>query len=87
MDLITSIGMAGATLTTLAFVPQVIKSYKTKHTHDLSLGWMGCLIAGFLLWLVYGWIIGDLPLILANILSLLLVLSLLAMKLKWGMER
>ena len=87
MELVTFLGLAGATLTTFAFVPQVIQSYRTRHTKDLSLGWLLCLLAGFLLWLAYGAIINDIPLILANTFSLLLVLSLLVMKFKWGMGK
>ena len=85
MDAVTFIGLAGATLTTFAFVPQVVRSYTTKHTIDLSLPWICCLIAGFIFWLAYGILISDIPLILANTVSLVLVLALLAMKLKWGM--
>ena len=81
------LGLSGAFLTTAAFAPQVIKSWTTKKTHDLSLGWMVCLITGFLLWLAYGWLIKDIPLLLANVFSLVLVLSLLWMKLKWGMGK
>ena len=87
MDIIPIIGLGGAALTTIAFIPQVMRSYTTRQTRDLSLGWMGCLIAGFILWLIYGSAIHDLPLILANILSLILVLSLLVMKIKWGMGK
>ncbi len=87
MDITTLIGLGGAALTTLAFVPQVIRSYRTKRTKDLSLGWIFCLITGFIFWLTYGWLIRDLPLILANAFSFLLVLSLLIMKFKWGMDK
>jgi len=87
MEIITLIGLGGAFLTTVAFVPQVIKSFTTKHTEDLSLGWICCLILGITLWLIYGAIIMDIPLIFANTFSFLLALSLLIMKLKWGMGK
>jgi len=86
MDIASMLGFGGAFLTTAAFVPQVIKSAKTRQTHDLSLGWIACLIGGFVLWLSYGFLIHDMPLMLANTISLLLVLCLLWMKLKWGMS-
>ncbi len=87
MEIASALGFIGALLTTAAFIPQVHQSWTTKKTHDLSLGWIVCLIGGFSSWLAYGWLIKDMPLIFANTFSLVLVVSLLWMKLKWGMGK
>ena len=83
MDGITWIGLAGGTLTTLAFVPQVLKTWRTRQTRDISLGMWLALCAGILLWLVYGALLGDLPLVAANTVTLVLAGSVLLMKLRY----
>ena len=60
------IGLAAAGCTTLSFLPQAIKTIKTKQTEDLSLGMYSFFTLGVSLWLTYGIIIKDLPVILAN---------------------
>jgi MtN3 and saliva related transmembrane protein len=87
MDSVSLLGFSGAVLTTVALVPQVLRSLRTKKTRDISLGWILSLTGGFSCWLVYGWLIDDAPLILANAASLLLIISLFWMKLKWGMSK
>jgi MtN3 and saliva related transmembrane protein len=84
MELITILGLFAAFLTTVASIPQVIKTWKTKHAKDLSLSWLILFASGLFFWLVYGILIGDLPLIFANSISLLLALSLLVMKRRFG---
>ncbi|MBI5120644.1 MAG: SemiSWEET transporter [Rhodospirillales bacterium] len=76
------IGMAGGTLTTLSFVPQVIKTWKSRRTRDISLSMFLAFTLGVLLWLVYGLMIGAWPVILANLLTLLLAGIILYLKLK-----
>jgi len=77
------IGFAAAVLTTVAFVPQVLHTWKTRHAGGISLG-MLCLFAlGVALWLSYGIILGAWPVILANAVTLALALFLLAMKLRF----
>ena len=56
--------------TTVAFVPQVVKTVRTGSTHDISLGMFLILVAGVTAWLIYGALISDLPLILANAVTL-----------------
>ncbi|MFN4281094.1 MAG: SemiSWEET transporter [Alphaproteobacteria bacterium] len=73
MTFATFIGLAAACLTTVAFAPQVLKAWRSRSTRDLSLGMYLVLASGIVLWLVYGLMIGDLPLILANAVTLLLV--------------
>ena len=82
-SLIPMLGFTAGTLTTLAFVPQVIKSWKSKSTQDVSLAMFLVLCTGILLWLTYGFLINDTPLIVANGFSLLLTGSILIMKLRF----
>ena len=67
------IGLIAAVCTTLAFIPQVIKVWKTKQTMDLSLRMYSIMFIGILLWLVYGVRIESLSIILANVVTSILV--------------
>ena len=78
------VGLSAAFCTTAAFVPQVVKVWRTHSTKDISLGMFLVLIFGILLWLVYGFAIADIPLILANIITLSLAGTILYFKLKYG---
>jgi len=80
----TAIGMLAAVLTTLAFVPQVVKTWRSHSTHDISLGTFTLLVVGIAAWLVYGALIGDMPLILANGVTLLLAGTILVLKIRNG---
>jgi MtN3 and saliva related transmembrane protein len=83
-DLITIIGFAAAALTTVAFIPQVLKVWRTRSAADISLG-MYCLFTlGVALWLVYGILIYSWPIILANLVTMILAGTMLAMKIKFG---
>ncbi|MDX1629826.1 MAG: SemiSWEET transporter [Fulvivirga sp.] len=85
MEIITtSIGLTAAFLTTIAFLPQVIKTWKTRSAKDLSLGMFSLFTTGIFLWLVYGLLVNDLPIILANIFTLTLSGIILFFKLKYG---
>jgi MtN3 and saliva related transmembrane protein len=75
-------GLVAALLTTLAFLPQVIQTWRSRSTADLNLGMLLALSSGVALWLVYGLGTGQLPVILANGVTLLLVIVLLGMKLR-----
>ena len=67
------IGLIAAVCTTFAFIPQVIKVWKTKQTMDLSLRMYSIMFIGILLWLVYGVRIESLSIILANVVTAILV--------------
>ena len=67
------IGLIAAVCTTFAFVPQVIKVWKTKQTKDLSLRMYSIMFLGILLWLVYGILIDSLSIKLANLVTATLV--------------
>ncbi len=75
MNPVTLLGLVAGTLTTFAFVPQVIKTWKTKSSGDLSVVTMGLICTGVLLWLIYGLLVGDVPIIAANAVTFVLVVS------------
>ncbi len=81
---ITAIGLVAASLTTIAFLPQAIKTWRSKSAKDLSLGMFGIFTTGVLLWLIYGLLVNDLPIILANTFTLLLSSFILFFKIKHG---
>ena len=80
----TYVGFAAAALTTISHAPQIFKSLKTKKTGDVSLLMYVVLVAGVFTWLVYGFLIGDFPLIVANVITFGLTFSTLVLKLKYG---
>lgn len=84
MNAITMIGILAGALTTVAFVPQVIKSWRTRHTRDISLGMFSVLCLGLALWLTYGLLVHDVPIILANAVTFALATSILALKIRHG---
>ena len=81
--MITTIGLLAAILTTFGGVPQVIQVYRTKKTEGLSLLTIFIFFIGVCLWLAYGIMLNDTPLILANSFSLFIQGSLLYLKLKY----
>ncbi len=83
MDLFTIIGLIAAICTTLSFAPQAIRTLKTQRTKDLSLAMYLILTIGVFLWLVYGLLVKDLPLIIANAITLLFTYSILLLKIKY----
>jgi len=79
----TLIGLIAGLLTSVAALPQVIKTWRSRHARDLSI-WQPLLLSvGVALWLIYGMLIGDTPLILANITPLVCNLLLTAMKIRF----
>ncbi len=81
------IGYVAAVLTTTAFVPQVLHTWRTRSVDDVSLGMYLAFTTGIGLWLVYGVLDNAWPLILANSLTFALALSILAMKIRYGSRR
>ena len=78
------IGYLAAALTTLSFIPQVVQVWRTKHTKDISLGMYSVFTAGIVVWLIYGLLLGSVPIIIANCITIVLAGSVLIMKLKYG---
>ena len=81
--MITLLGLIAATLTTASFLPQAIKTIKTRHTKDLSLGMYVLLTTGASLWLIYGILIKDLPIVLANGITLIFIITILILIIKY----
>ncbi len=83
MDTIVIVGYIAGALTTLSFVPQVIKAWKMRETRDLSLAMLVLFGIGILLWTLYGVWVGSLPIIAANVITFVLILVLLCMKFRY----
>jgi MtN3 and saliva related transmembrane protein len=81
MDIIG--GLAGL-LTTMAFVPQVIKVVRSRSTGDLSFAMFLIFTLGVFLWLLYGFCMGSIPIILANLATFLLSITILFYKVRYG---
>jgi len=77
---VTMLGFAAATLTTISFVPQVHKAWRTRRCDDLSWTMLLTFAAGVFLWLIYGLVLRAAPIIAANACTLALVLLIVAMK-------
>ena len=77
------IGLAAGGLTTVAFLPQVIRCWRTKSTRDISLTMFLVLVSGIILWLAYGFMTADAPLIAANAVTLALAGAILFFKLRY----
>jgi MtN3 and saliva related transmembrane protein len=77
------IGYAAASLTTASFVPQAWLTFKTRDVRGISLGMYSAFTLGIALWLVYGWLIEAWPVVIANVITLILAASILAMRLKF----
>ena len=77
------LGLLAGALTTGSAFPQLIKSYKTKSTADLSIWFLIALLSGVTLWILYGVAVSDLPLVIANSVSFLPLSCTLYLKIKW----
>lgn len=77
------LGLVAGACTTIAFLPQVLKTWKSRSAKDLSLSMFSIFSLGVALWLVYGFMVQDIPVIAANLVTLLLASTLLVFKLKY----
>ncbi len=77
-------GYVAATLTTLAFVPQAVKTIRSRDTRSISLGMYVVFTIGIGFWLLYGIALHSMPMILSNTVTFLLSGTILALKLKHG---
>lgn len=82
MNAIDWIGTIAGTFTTIAFVPQVVKAWVSRSTRDISLWTFLLFSSGVLLWLIYGILLGAMPVIVANGITLLLSMSILLLKIR-----
>jgi MtN3 and saliva related transmembrane protein len=76
------LGFAAGFLTTISFVPQVARAYTTRSADDLSWAWLVVFETGVGLWLAYGLLLHDWPMILSNSITLVLCTALIALKLR-----
>jgi len=83
MDMITIIGFLAGGLTTASFLPQVVKTARSRSARDLSGSMLLVFFFGLGLWTVYGVQVGSAPIIAANVISMGLVGAILGMKVKF----
>ncbi|MEP0827156.1 MAG: SemiSWEET transporter [bacterium] len=83
MDAISLLGYLAGTLTTLSFLPQLLKVIKTRSTKDISLLMFIVITIGIFLWLIYGLLIASPPIIIANLVTLAIASMILYFKLKY----
>lgn len=81
MDYIKLLGLAAGTITSVTFLPQVIRIYKTKSAKDISSSMLGLLIIGVTMWLIYGIIVNDIAIMYTN--GMVLALSLVMVYFKF----
>jgi MtN3 and saliva related transmembrane protein len=83
MTIATVIGFAAGTLTTVSFVPQVLQTFRSKRCDDLSWGMLLAFTSGVCLWFVYGVFLRSAPIMLANLVTLALLIWLVVMKIRY----
>jgi MtN3 and saliva related transmembrane protein len=83
MNTIQLLGLAAGGCTTIAFLPQVLKTWKDRSAKGLSLSMFSIFCVGVALWLVYGFMVNDIPVIAANAITLMLASTLLFFKLRF----
>jgi len=84
MESLEILGMAAGCCTTISFLPQVVRTWKTKSVDDISLRMYLLFCLGLSLWLVYGILLGSFSIIFANVATLLLAIPVLVMKIFFG---
>jgi MtN3 and saliva related transmembrane protein len=80
---INVLGLIAGTLTTIAFLPQLLKTWKSKSAQDVSLVMMITFSVGIFLWIIYGFAIGAMPIIVCNAVTLVLALMILVLKIRY----
>ena len=83
MNSVQILGLIAGSLTTISFLPQVIKTWRERSAKGLSLGMFLIFCTGVFLWFIYGVIIKDIPVIMANLVTLMLASTLLFFKLRF----
>ncbi|MGL4243404.1 MAG: SemiSWEET family sugar transporter [Beijerinckiaceae bacterium] len=81
---VESVGTVAAVLTTTAFLPQAVRTIRSRQTRDISLWTQAMLFVGNNLWLFYGVLLGSWPLIIGNVVGFFLVGTILVMKIRHG---
>jgi len=83
MYYVTVLGLTAAVLSTISFFPQLLKTWKTKSARDISMGMFSIFCAGVFLWLFYGILINNLPVIIANLFTFIQAFIILLLKNKY----
>lgn len=83
MDTVIYLGLIAGMLTSTGFIPQIIKGYQSKRMSDVSLTMPIIVGCGMSLWLIYGIIIEDIPVMVANTIGTILLCTIVAMKLRY----
>lgn len=83
MELSTALGFVAAALTTIAFLPQAIRTIRTRHTRDLSLSMYVTFTTGVFFWLLYGLLTSDPPIVAANATTFIFSFTILLLKIKY----
>jgi MtN3 and saliva related transmembrane protein len=83
MSTTTMLGYFAGFLTTISFLPQLVKTWRTRSASDLSLGMFSVFSVGVICWLVYGFLLQEMPMIFWNAVTLILALIIVIMKLKF----
>ena len=83
-DFVSLLGFLAGALTTIAFVPQLVRSWRSRSVKDVSRGMLTIFCTGVFLWLIYGLLIHSWPVIVTNLVTLILAGAILILKLKYG---
>ena len=81
--MIEILGYISATITTIAFLPQIIKTFKTKSAKDVSVGMFVLFTTGVFLWIIYGILTNTMPVLIANAVIFCLSLTQIVLKIKY----
>jgi MtN3 and saliva related transmembrane protein len=74
------LGLIAGALTTSGYIPQIVKGYRTKKMNDVSILMISILCVGMFLWIVYGYMVNDLALLISNIIGTTFLAILVTMK-------
>ena len=83
METSTILGLVAGAITSFSFLPQVIKTLRMRSAHDVSIEMFSFLSFGIFLWIIYGLLIGSLPVILANCIALIFTLAMVFLKIRY----
>ena len=81
------IGISAGVLTSISLLPQLAKIVREKHVGEISLAWLLILLAGLSLWTWYAWLKDDWPLLIANLFSILIIITLIILFFKYGRQQ
>ena len=87
LNYIDFVGFLAAFLTTIAFLPQLYKTWKTKSADDVSLVMLILFISGLICWIIYGLRINSIPILVANIITFIFNFSILILKITYKQNK